>query len=229
MSVHPAISVSHQRHLKFPRHQKKQRKKDVSSQKKKRPLLSDAPNLTTALVDDQKDETPQSWRRLVEFDDDLEYDYSAVIDCEDWTEYVRKSFSVKDSKVGLFYNAKEEIPEKIIEFKTLEGEVSDKSLVIILQWDKKLSSLSAQLQSNITVFYSSHLITTEKKMTKKITPLFCFQELHKQLIEKGTRGTYDPDRTNLRFTTNTATGKKVINVTLKSNAAGCLYQTFVTY
>ena len=223
MSAHTAISVPPQRHCEFYGQQ------SSSSPKKKTRLLLDAPNLTTALDDDQKDETFQSWRSLVAFDDDLEYDYSAVIDCEDWTEYVRQSFRVKDSKVGLFYNAKEEIPEKIIEFKTLEGEVSDKSLVIVLQWNKKLSSLSAQLQSNITVSYSSHLITTAKKMTKKITPLFCFQELHKQLIEKGTRGTYDPDKTNLRFTTKTATGKKVIDVTLESNAAGCLYQTFVTY
>ena len=174
-----------------------------------------------------KDETSESWRSLVKFGDNLEYDYSAIIDRKSWKKYVHKTFRVKDSKVGLFFDAKEKIPEKRIEFVTLEN--GGNSPDVILQWDAISSSLSAELKSSIRVSYTSHLNEgKESEMEKdKSIPLFCFQTLRRQLVKGGTQNTFDPHGTKLKFKADT--GKRSTDVTLQSRAAGCLYQTFVMY
>ena len=91
---------------------------------------------------------------------------------------MHKNFWAKDLKVGLFYDAKENIPQKRIEIETM-GKEGGKSSDLILQWDETSSSLSAELKSCIRVSYTSHLNGgKESEMEKnKSIPLFCFQTL----------------------------------------------------
>ena len=171
----------------------------------------------------------KSWRSLVKYGDDLEYDYFAIIDRKSWKKYVHKEFSVKDSKVGLFYNAEEKHTQKRIEFNALEKQPDGKTPDIVFEWNEKKSTLSAELKSGILLSYISHLSGgKEREMEKyKRTPLFCFQTLYEQLVEGGTENTFDPHKTKLRF--KPKTGKNATDVTIQSRTAGGLYQTFIIY
>ena len=178
----------------------------------------------------QKKETSKGWRSLVKCDDGLEHEYLAVIDCKNWKEYERKNFRVKESKVGLFYNAEEDIHEKRIEFKTLDKEEGGKSPDIIFQWDQTSSSLRAKLMSDIcVVYYQSHSCAELRKMeNEKSTCLFCLEELYEQLIKNGTQDTFDPHETMLRF--EAKSGKTAAtDVKVQSNAAGCLFETCLIF
>ena len=178
----------------------------------------------------QTDKTSKRWRSLVKYDDGLEYEYSAIIDRESWKEYVHKNFNVKDSRVGLFYNREEEIHEKRIEFKPIEKEYCGKFPDVKLEWDEASSSLSATLMSEIFVCYRSQYSCDKlREMERnKSTFLFSLEALYEQLAAEGIQDdTFDPDETMLRF--GAKSGETATDVTLKSNAAGCLYETCVVF
>ena len=177
-----------------------------------------------------EDKASKRWRRLVKYDDGLEYEYSAIIDRKSWKEYVHKNFNVKDSRVGLFYNSEEEVHEQRIVFKTIEKKDSEKSPDVMLEWDEASSSLSATLMSEIFVCNRSQYSCGKlREMERnKSTPLFSLEALYEQLGTEGIQDdTFDPNETMLRF--GAKAGETATDVTLQSNAAGCLYETCVLF
>ena len=198
-----------------------------SEEKQNSHLVENSEEITSSIKNQEK-ETSTSWQSLVKCNDGLKYEYLAEIDRQDWKEYEHKKFRVRDSKVGLFYNAEEKIHEKRIEFMTLEKEKCEKSPDIMLEWDEASSSLSAKPMSDILVWFRSHSSGELRKMEKnESTTLFCLKDLHRQLKQKGTQNTFDPDETMLRL--GAKCRKTATDVTLQSTAAGCLYQTFVIF
>ena len=178
-----------------------------SCQDKKLNLLSAASGINK-LSNRHENETSKSWQSLVKYGENLEYDYFAITDRKTWKKYVHIEFSVKDTKVGLFYHAEENNPKKRFEFNPLETQPDGKTPEIEFEWSENKSTLSAELKSSILLSYISHLNGGNERVMviDKSTPLFCFQTLHEQLVEGGTQITFDPHKTKLRF--KPKTGKK---------------------
>ena len=192
------------------------------------PLSSYSPQEDSEQSINQPQTSPE-WRYWVSlFAEDLEYDYILAVSSNGRKISMRKEVRVKDSGVGINFNASGKTPEERIEILQLQkGNETKASLAdVLLYWNESKSALCAVRQCDADVYYYSHINGGEKKemKTKESEVIYNFEKFCSQLSENESEIKFNPRQTKLRF--GKKNDDKVTYVTLLSRTAGSLYDTF---